>query len=165
MADAVHCDSHGECDVTFTCSHLADGSAGIGFNRDEPTEEEPFPDAVCDGCDLILEVHGGWTDESEKLIEIRLLCSRCYELCHIRNTRTDVTFEIYPVFAGSAVLARNGIMDHVLISATTHPFIGTQNTMKQMRSGSSIQEKKDSRIRFLTKIFASWMVSIILFAE
>ena len=93
MADTVHCDSHGECDVTFTCSHLADGSAGIGFNRDEPTEEEPFPDAVCDDCDLILEAHGGWTDESEKLIEIRLLCSRCYELCRIRNTPTDVTFE------------------------------------------------------------------------
>lgn len=93
MADTVHCDSHGECDVTFTCSHLAEGFAGIGFNRDEPTEEEPFPDAVCDECDLILEAHSGWTDESEKLIEIRLLCSRCYELCRIRNTRTDVTFE------------------------------------------------------------------------
>ena len=93
MADTVHCDSHGESEVTFTCSHLADGAAGIGFNRAEPTEEEPFPDTVCDECDLILEAHGGWTDESEKLIEIRLLCSRCYELCRIRNTRTDVTFE------------------------------------------------------------------------
>ena len=93
MADTVLCDSHGEAEVTFTCSHLADGSAGIGFNRDEPTEEDPFPDAVCDECDLILEAHSGWTDESEKLIEIRLLCSRCYELCRIRNTRTDVTFE------------------------------------------------------------------------
>lgn len=93
MADTVICDTHGESEVTFTCSHLADGSAGIGFNRDEPTEEDPFPDAVCDECDRILEAHSGWTDESEKLIEIRLLCSRCYEVCRIRNTRTDVTFE------------------------------------------------------------------------
>ena len=93
MADTVICDYHGEGVVTFTCSHLAEGAAGIGFNCDEPTEEDPFPDAVCNDCDLILEAHGGWTDESEKLIEIRLLCSRCYELCRIRNTRTDVTFE------------------------------------------------------------------------
>jgi hypothetical protein len=93
MPDIVYCDSHGEAEITFVCSHLAEGSAGAGFNRDEPTEEHPFPDAFCDNCDLILEAHKGWTDESEKLIEIRLLCSRCYELCRIRNTRTDVSFD------------------------------------------------------------------------
>ena len=93
MADTVHCDYHGETEMTFVCSHLAEGSAGIGFNRDEPAKEDPFPDAVCDNCDLILEAHQGWTEESEKLIEIKLLCSRCYELCRIRNTRTDVNFD------------------------------------------------------------------------
>ncbi len=75
------------------CSHLTEGSAGLGFNRDEPTEEDPFPDALCDDCDLILEAHKGWTEELEKLIEIRLVCSGCYELSRIRNTRTDVSFE------------------------------------------------------------------------
>ena len=93
MPDIAHCDYHGEGEATFVCSHLAEGPSGVGFNSDVPTEEDPFPDAWCDDCDLILEAHHGWTDESEKLIEIRLLCSRCYELCRIRNTRTNVSFE------------------------------------------------------------------------
>jgi hypothetical protein len=92
MSNTVHCHAHGECEETFVCSHLSEGSAGLGFNRAEPTEEEPFPDAWCDDCDLILEAHQGWNEESEKLIEIRLLCSGCYEQCHIRNMRTDVSF-------------------------------------------------------------------------
>lgn len=93
MPETIYCDYHGESEATFVCSHLAEGSAGIGFNRDEPTEDEPFPDAFCDDCNLILEAHQGWTEETEKLIEIRLLCSRCYAVCRIRNTRTDVSFE------------------------------------------------------------------------
>jgi hypothetical protein len=93
MPDTVHCDYHGETEITFVCSHLADGAAGIGFNRDEPTEEEPFPDAFCDNCDLILEAHHGWIEEVDNLIQARLICSRCYELCRIRNTRTDASFE------------------------------------------------------------------------
>ena len=93
MPESVHCDYHGETEITFVCSHLAEGGTGIGFNRDEPTEEEPFPDAFCNDCDLILQAHHGWTEEVDNLIEARLLCSRCYELCRIRNTRTDVSFE------------------------------------------------------------------------
>ena len=93
MPETIYCDYHGESEETFVCSHLAEGSAGIGFNRDEPTAENQFPDAFCDDCNLILEAHNGWSDETEKLIEARLLCSRCYELCRIRNTRTDVSFE------------------------------------------------------------------------
>ena len=94
MSDKVICDSHGEAEITFVCGHLADGLAGVGFNRDQPTEEEPFPDAFCDSCDLILQKHhDDWTEEVENLIGLQLLCSRCYEMCRIRNTRTDVSFE------------------------------------------------------------------------
>lgn len=93
MPNTIHCHNHGECQETFVCSHLTEGSAGLGFNCDEPTEEDPFPDAFCDDCELILEAHQGWTEESEQLIEIRLLCSGCYKLSRIRNTHTDVSFE------------------------------------------------------------------------
>ena len=93
MANTVNCHNHGECQETFVCSHLTEGSAGLGFNRNEPTEEDPFPYALCNDCDLILQAQGGWTEEAETLIELRLLCSRCYELSCIRNTRTDVSFE------------------------------------------------------------------------
>ena len=93
MSDTVHCHNHGECEKTYVCSHLTGNSAGLGFNHAEPTEEDPFPDALCDDCNLIFEAQGGWTDESEGLVDIRLLCSGCYELSRIRNTRTGVSFD------------------------------------------------------------------------
>ncbi len=93
MPEIIQCETHGEREQTFVCSHLADRVVGSGFNREEPTEENPFPDALCDDCNLIFEAHQGWNEETEKLIRIRLLCSKCYEKARICNTRTDVSFE------------------------------------------------------------------------
>ena len=93
MTDSVNCDDHGECEKAFVCSHLTESLAGLGFNRAEPTEEDLFPDAWCDNCNLIFEAHQGWSDESQKLVEIKLVCSGCYEQARIRNARTDVSFE------------------------------------------------------------------------
>lgn len=93
MSDTIYCHNHGESDPTIVCSHLAEHSAGQGFNSFEATEEKPFPDAWCDACDAIVEEHEGWTEEAEKLIELTVLCSRCYELSRIRNTRSGVSFE------------------------------------------------------------------------
>jgi hypothetical protein len=93
MSNLIHCHDHGECEMTFVCIHLTEPSAGRGFNRAEPSEQDPFPDAWCDDCELIREQHQGWDEESEKLMEGRVLCSGCYEQSRIRNTRTDVSFE------------------------------------------------------------------------
>ena len=93
MAETIHCHNHGECEQTFVCSHLTEGAAGLGFNRGEPSEDNPFPNAWCDNCDLIYQAHQGWNDEAEDLLEVRIVCSGCYELARIRNTRTDVSFE------------------------------------------------------------------------
>ncbi len=93
MPDKIQCATHGECDETFVCTHLTGETAGLGFNRNEPTEDNPFPDAWCDNCELIREAHGGWTDESQKLVEISLLCSGCYERARIRNTRPSFTLD------------------------------------------------------------------------
>jgi len=93
VSNLIDCSTHGEQEKTYVCNHLADGSAGLGFNRGEPTEENPFPDAWCDECNLIYEANDGWGDATEGLITIRLLCSGCYEKARIRNTRTEVTFE------------------------------------------------------------------------
>jgi len=93
MPDKIECATHGECRETFVCTHLLGESAGLGFNREEPTEDNPFPDAWCDDCQLIFEAHGGWNEESEKLVKISLLCSGCYERARIRNTRTSVTLD------------------------------------------------------------------------
>jgi hypothetical protein len=94
MADKVQCETHGERFETFVCEHLTgDTAVGQGFNRNEPTVDEPFPDACCDNCELIRVAHGGWNEQSEKLTKISLLCSECYERSRIRNTRTGVTFD------------------------------------------------------------------------
>jgi hypothetical protein len=91
MADKIHCDTHGECQQAFVCSHLVKDAVGLGFNRNEPSAEDPFPDAWCDDCELIRASHDGWNEQSESLVKISLLCSRCYERTRIRNTRTTVT--------------------------------------------------------------------------
>lgn len=93
MADKIHCATHGECQETFVCSHLLGESAGLGFNRDEPDTDHPFPDAWCDNCEVIRAAHNGWDDEAEKLVRISLLCSGCYERARIRNTRPSLTLD------------------------------------------------------------------------
>ena len=93
MLEKVHCGIHGECLPTFVCSHLLSGSVALGFNRHEPTQDKPFPDAWCNNCDLIYKAHGGWTEESEKLVKVELLCSGCYEQSRIRNMVPSVTLD------------------------------------------------------------------------
>jgi len=71
-------------------------SVGDPGNRNEPAEDDPFPDAWCDNCEIIrvataVRNNDGWNEESEKLAKITMLCSECYERARIRNTRTDVT--------------------------------------------------------------------------
>ncbi|HEY8227308.1 MAG TPA: DUF2199 domain-containing protein [Pyrinomonadaceae bacterium] len=91
MANKIECETHGESEETFVCSHLVGNTAGLGFNRDEPSDDNRFPDAWCDDCDLIRATYGGWNEESEKLTKFQLLCAGCYERARIRNTRTSVT--------------------------------------------------------------------------
>ncbi len=46
MADKIQCVTHGEREQTLVCDHLAGKAAGLGFNRDAPTNDDPFPDAL-----------------------------------------------------------------------------------------------------------------------
>jgi hypothetical protein len=91
MTENIQCGTHGGREKTYVCTHLLGESVGIGFNRKEPTSDEPFPDAWCDDCELIRAAHDGWDEEAEKLAQISLLCSGCYERARIRNTRTAFT--------------------------------------------------------------------------
>ena len=93
MPDTVHCDTHGETTQVFVCTHLSADTFGLGFNREEPDDEVPTPDAWCDNCEIIRAAHDGWTDEAQKLTKIVLLCSGCYERTRIRNTRPAVTLD------------------------------------------------------------------------
>jgi hypothetical protein len=93
VADSIHCDTHGESDKTHVCTHLVGEGTGLGFNRREPSEDNPFPDAWCDNCELIRASHGGWDDTPDELISLALLCSGCYERSRIRNQRPTVTLD------------------------------------------------------------------------
>ena len=57
------------------------------FSDDEPGN--PHPDAWCSQCEDIRVTHagadGGWNEESEALIKIRLVCGDCYEEIKGRN--------------------------------------------------------------------------------
>ncbi|HET9364396.1 MAG TPA: DUF2199 domain-containing protein [Candidatus Angelobacter sp.] len=92
MSDKIQCNTHGECFKTYICTHLTGEAAGLGFNYSE-SDDNPFPDAWCDNCEIIRAAHDGWNEESEKLTKIVLLCSGCYERARIRNTRPSVTLD------------------------------------------------------------------------
>ena len=91
VPETIHCDTHGEAAQAFVCSHLVGETTGLGFNRDDPSEEEPFPDAWCDDCEIIRSAHNGWDDVPDELCKVVLLCSACYERARIRNTRPSTT--------------------------------------------------------------------------
>lgn len=93
MPETVQCESHGETPQTYVCVHLAGDSFGLGFNRQEPAEDDPFPDAWCDDCEIIRAAHDGWDQVPEGLLTLSLLCSECYERSRIRNTRPSVSFD------------------------------------------------------------------------
>jgi len=89
MPNELQCEIHGTRHETYLCTHLVGETAGVGFNRIQPTEDNPFPDAFCDDCEIILTAHGGWTEESEKLMSISLACSDCYQQALIRNSSPE----------------------------------------------------------------------------
>src|SRR5947207_1802170 len=93
MANKIKCQLHGDCEETFVCSHLTGETWGLGFNRDEPSTESPFPDAWCDDCEIIRAAHNGWNKESENLAKFLLLCSGCYEQALIHHTRTGISLD------------------------------------------------------------------------
>src|ERR1700683_990757 len=93
MPDTVHCDTHGESEKTYVCTHLVGEGTGLGFNRSDPTGDNPFPDAWCNNCELVRAANDGWTEDSEKLASISLLCSCCYERSRIRNERPTVSLD------------------------------------------------------------------------
>lgn len=93
MSNKIQCVTHGECQKTFVCTHLLGETSGLGFNRDDPTTDNPFPDAWCDNCEIVRAAHDGWNEQSEKLAKISLLCSGCYVRARLRNTRTSFTLD------------------------------------------------------------------------
>jgi hypothetical protein len=81
----VDCDQHGKQEETYVCEHLVYGE-GLGFFQDDG-EENPRPDAWCSNCERIRQAHGGWTEQAEKQLRVKLLCGACYDRARQRNQR------------------------------------------------------------------------------
>lgn len=93
MPDTIYCDTHGETEKAYVCNHLKGDSSGLGFHCEDPSEENPYPDAWCDACESIRATHGGWDPVPKGLCKIVVLCSGCYGRCRILNTQPTVTLD------------------------------------------------------------------------
>jgi hypothetical protein len=80
----THCERHGDMQETFVCEHLLYGSE-LGFCTDSESESNPRPDAWCSNCERLRIEHGGWNDQSEALIAVKLVCGGCYDEIKKRN--------------------------------------------------------------------------------
>ncbi|HYX53323.1 MAG TPA: hypothetical protein VE783_07710 [Candidatus Limnocylindrales bacterium] len=80
----IRCDQHGVSHEAFVCKHLVYGKY-LGFFCDLDDHGNPFPDAWCNGCELIRLEYQGWSDATEDLMEIAMVCGGCYEEIKERN--------------------------------------------------------------------------------
>lgn len=82
----VRCGEHGINPEAVVCKHLLHGKY-CGFFCDLEDPHNPYPDAWCHACELIRLEHNGWTDATEELMELALVCGGCYEEIRRRNLR------------------------------------------------------------------------------
>jgi hypothetical protein len=139
MAKEMNCATHGECQEAFVCTHLLGETAGLGFNRSEPTTDNPFPDAWCDNCELIRAALNGWNEQSEKLAKISLLCSGCYERARLRNTRTSVTLDDLADLRWKCGSCEKWHTGPCLDFSYRSPTTGTKSTKRRATTPSSRQ--------------------------
>jgi hypothetical protein len=74
----INCDTHGQAYQAFICEHLMANPAKRWFS-DDPTQENPWPDAWCNECETLLGEQGEWSDRGGSRLRIKLVCHRCYE--------------------------------------------------------------------------------------
>jgi hypothetical protein len=77
-SETLHCSTHGESQTTYVCEHLAENAAQR-WHCDYPTQDKPWPDAWCTCCNAEFLKQGEWNEKNEGVINIKLLCSSCYE--------------------------------------------------------------------------------------
>jgi hypothetical protein len=80
----IACSAHGQAGETFVCEHLI-AKPGQRWFSDEPTPENPWPDAWCTACNSFFEEQGEWNKKNEAHLKIKLLCHLCYEQFRARS--------------------------------------------------------------------------------
>jgi hypothetical protein len=77
-SETLHCSTHGESQTTYVCEHLAENAAQR-WHCDYPSQDKPWPDAWCTCCNAEFLKQGEWNEKNEGVVNIKLLCSSCYE--------------------------------------------------------------------------------------
>lgn len=84
-SELIECDTHGKTPCTFACQHLTFGVA-CGYHASVANPADKWPDAWCDLCEDAVQATGGeWNEKSEKVADIKLMCTGCYEAARARN--------------------------------------------------------------------------------
>lgn len=78
--DMVHCDRHGPQPLAFVCQHLIHGSGLRFFHTGGPQ-----PSAWCGDCDDLMMQTGHWTEDTEAVAGITIVCHRCLNNIRRRN--------------------------------------------------------------------------------
>ena len=79
----IECDSHGQGYQAFVCEHLMVNPNQEWFS-DDPTTEDPWPDAWCKECQAVFEEQGEWNDENSFKLRVKVVCHHCYEVLRLR---------------------------------------------------------------------------------
>lgn len=101
----VECGSHGFTPATYVCQHVAKG-AGCGFHTAYDDDSDRWPDAWCDLCEEVLQRDGHWTERTEAIARITLLCTHCYEAARELNRTVPA-----PLHSGHTKLDAEGFAD------------------------------------------------------
>jgi hypothetical protein len=110
MADKIQCDTHGECFRTFVCTHLLGETAGLGFNSDEPrTTIRSLTRGATTAKSYVQFTMAG--TKSPKSFQK----SHCSAQAAMNEPASAIPglqshWMIWLIFAGSAVVAMNGIL-------------------------------------------------------
>ncbi len=87
----TECATHGHRAQTFLCRDLVE-KVGLEFHRDEPSTENPYPDAWCHGCEKIRRRAGGWDGlDRANAPTILSVCGHCYDTILLRHLPAPAT--------------------------------------------------------------------------
>jgi hypothetical protein len=78
QSDAIQCATHGQATATYICGHLFSNSKQHWIS-DFPSEDEPWPDAWCERCDVEYLKKDEWNETNQSCLQLRLICAHCYE--------------------------------------------------------------------------------------
>lgn len=86
-ASTVECPTHGDSSAAFICGHLVDDPRQEWFCA-YPSEDKRWPDAWCGACDAAYQKEGEWNEKNEHLVDIKLICSGCYDASRAESADT-----------------------------------------------------------------------------